>query len=1184
MTIKNNFLRKAIALLILPALLVGLVPAVNASEQYPLPAKNEESLARLYANLKNDMVGYDSEIIRPGTSEVHMQGICVDDAYKYLYISYTEVINKVDLATGETVGRLGGFKLTGGKGKPHLGCMAYYDGRIYCSTGYKQDAVNKYFVIAIDEDAFPMDGSYKDVEPFLNPDRTQVPDGEKDNYHAFFMADVVEGKRSGLYRAAGMDGICFGAYPGDTSGDTYMLVSQSSARGLTYYDNDYCVITAYKLENFIGDTKVDIPLTTDRIKNTEYTQDERLTSDKRLFVHTGNVYASVQNMDYDKDTGDLVLITYEPTKTWNLYLNGVLGKESKPKKYVIDGSKTPVYKTLELGQSNNDRDPDVKQAAIDRVENFYKANNNGEIPKGDHAVLKCICGLGSMDNHECISTYVESTGVDAGLTDLKLCFREIDDREDYGLASLGDGYYYATWDSTKVRLYKSNENYKFTKVNPPAPELEELVHLKMNAEDLYVDETGTLRMRNALDNGYDAIVQGTSAAEDQNDVAGSATYFSGFTHPTNPDRIYLDEATMDYFNQKTKKRGYSFSFWAKMAMPKNRAGRAIPVAGFYREDKTYGGVFELQKRQIVEYKINGLGEDTAGSISKDYGPPIYRTSKQTDGKIGDDAWHHFVVTELDGYSYIYLDGVPGLVKDSTNTDTTVFKYDLYKDRAHMKNKPFQYFEIGGSLYNIHQDSELRGRLTGAVDDVRIFAGILTAEDVANMYAAGVSAASDTEAAYPVTATDETNSVFTPAYPVYNRSTDGGEELTVTATKAVQSVRDLFVGTDYTVSGNSITFAKEYLAGKSRGIHELLVTFADNTTETLHLTVVEDGVAVLDYKLNRDSISGKTVTDSSAYGVNAVSSVALTTYGENQKAESDGAVSFDGFDYANPQYIYLAKDNAQWLNAVLKDGYTVNFWANAGFENGNKMALLGLYNQSGRPLGAVEEYDKDSATSGTATLMKDGKMTIRADVGNGRYREESINATATEQVNTKEWVMYTMTFADGKLSLYVSAKDTVRKCYTKEVSANVLGEIAHFIIGANYNRYYKADSWTDDYEGRGGFCGLMSDVSVYPNAMNTAAIERLYQGGREFIIIPTVSGTNTVDVAFSAAPEEKGTLLVALYEENQMIAIKVLPTDCVHATYRVELDKEIGSGQQIKVFALKGIRTLNPGSNCVVINV
>ena len=73
---------------------------------------------------------------------------------EYMYFSYTSALAKVDMKTGKVVGSVGGFGegSFGTPGGAHLGCLAYYDGKIYGSLEYKEPGA-KFFIAVFDEDA-----------------------------------------------------------------------------------------------------------------------------------------------------------------------------------------------------------------------------------------------------------------------------------------------------------------------------------------------------------------------------------------------------------------------------------------------------------------------------------------------------------------------------------------------------------------------------------------------------------------------------------------------------------------------------------------------------------------------------------------------------------------------------------------------------------------------------------------------------------------------------------------------------------------------------------------------------------------------------------------------------------------------------------------------------------------------
>ena len=148
-------LKKLVSIALALVTAVGLmVPMAGAAE----PEKEMWEVA-----LENKYFGYDTT----GTSgSSHMQGICVDDKMEYMYFSYTDTLVKVSMKTGEVVGTVSGFG-TGSylaEGGAHIGCLAYYNGKIYGSLEYKSPG-KKWFIIAFDEDAITSVGmDFQDME------------------------------------------------------------------------------------------------------------------------------------------------------------------------------------------------------------------------------------------------------------------------------------------------------------------------------------------------------------------------------------------------------------------------------------------------------------------------------------------------------------------------------------------------------------------------------------------------------------------------------------------------------------------------------------------------------------------------------------------------------------------------------------------------------------------------------------------------------------------------------------------------------------------------------------------------------------------------------------------------------------------------------------------------------------
>lgn len=246
----------------------------------------------------------------------HLQGIACDENRDFMYMSFTDRLVKVDMHTNKVVASVTGL-LAGGiyGGGAHLGCLAYYQGKVYGSLEYK--AAEKFYVAVFDCEKMTeqnMDYKTSGVMTTLYMDevvRDYVDDldaGEHEN-----AADSM-GHR---YGCSGIDGITFGPLPGDRNGKTYMYVAYGVYGNTARSDNDYQVILTFDPDAFA-------PLPFDQ--NAPHLVGPALY--KKLFVYTGNTTYGVQNLEYDQDTGDLWMIVYEGKKAQ--YPNLPV--------YVVDGS------------------------------------------------------------------------------------------------------------------------------------------------------------------------------------------------------------------------------------------------------------------------------------------------------------------------------------------------------------------------------------------------------------------------------------------------------------------------------------------------------------------------------------------------------------------------------------------------------------------------------------------------------------------------------------------------------------------------------------------------------------------------------------------------------------------------------------------------------------------------------
>lgn len=1082
----------------------GVGRTVTETEADELLAGAGVSLIKIA--LENNLIDIntDEHGMCGGTS--HLQGICVDDKLEYMYFSYTTALAKVDMRTGELVSTLTNFGKTsfGAAGGAHLGCLEYYDGYIYASLEYK-DPGKKFFLAIVDGskmteigmDVYEM-GDDNDVifgvlldEPsndFRNGMLGSGLTGQDSEYN-----EATDGVNNGhAFLSSGIDGVSVGKWPGGKDDNLYLVaaygVYASTGNYADRYDGMYNVLQFYSLGRIWQDKDNDwnIPFNGNRGIDHSVGENEMLSADKTLYVFTGNTNWGSQNLEYEWDTGDYVLYTYGNTEGWGLNAT-----------YVVDGSVEPKLKTLELGQNNTISNEIMHNAAVDVAKWYgtsyprnssHAVDNNGYL-MGQVATLKCCCGDESKHTVAAVgNAYWGDSGVKKA--DQIICSCGSVYSATTGIHWLGadeDGvdYFYVANDSYGAGLYtrttSANGSMSFRAVTPNIDNAATvLAHYSMDAADLYIGNDGTIYMKNTADSTgkYDAIVEGTTSAIGVNGGDGSALSFDATKYPNRVDRVYLNEDTISYINKEADVKlgyaNYSYSFWAKMPEGKESDGNFVPFIGFYRADGTYANVFEKRWRSSMVNVTNGIGTAVpgAGNISSNTYNPSNGNPGDSNSYLGgygnvyptNTDWHFYTVTEDYGMVTVYYDGVK------------MFERNVPTD--HLTKKPFTDFEIGGSVEKIWQDMNNRGRFIGEIDDVTIYSGVLTEGEVAAAYAAKPADATNTSATHPSMIIEPVNHTI---YAAYDLTIDRGKDLTI---NGVTSLSGLTEDADYTVFDNSVEIKTTWLTMKGCGKY----TFNNGT---VCITVTDEKVPVLSYTLAKDSVIDSTVKDSSVYKVDAYTTTSEFTTSNN--STKDGAMVFDGYDYNEPTYAKLNSTDADWLNSVLKDGYTINVWATAIAENGNKMSFLGMYAKDGRPLGVLETYDTNEVTGDNSKI--DGQMTIRADVGvshdvKGTDFSQAAQSSAT--VNKGEWVMYTVSYdkTSKKLKLYINAT----LVGTADVAADVLGQIDQFFIGHQYQKYYyNHTDTTRDWTTRGGFYGAMNDLSVYNYALSTDEISILFTG-------------------------------------------------------------------------------------------
>lgn len=237
-------------------------------------------------------------------SASHVQGIAVDTAKKYIYVSFTTSLCKYDL-DGNLIGSVIG--LTG-----HLGCLAFNreNGKVYGSIEYKHDGIGKGIIKALgnaelaEEDAFYI--AIFDVDKI---DRLDM-DAEKDGVMtAVYLPEVVadyagtgEGGAEHRYCCSGIDGTAIGPIFGaGKDSPTRLFVAYGVYGKVERNDNDHQVILQYDWREF---EKVAKPL------SQLAPHHSGIDCEEKYFLYTGNTTYGIQNLEYDAFTGDYFAAVY----------------------------------------------------------------------------------------------------------------------------------------------------------------------------------------------------------------------------------------------------------------------------------------------------------------------------------------------------------------------------------------------------------------------------------------------------------------------------------------------------------------------------------------------------------------------------------------------------------------------------------------------------------------------------------------------------------------------------------------------------------------------------------------------------------------------------------------------------------------------------------------------------------
>ena len=969
----------------------------------------------------------------------HVQGVAVDDELKYMYAPFTQKLVKIDLETNEVVGVVSGWGEFGAD--VHLGDAAYYDGRIYSGMEFRNE--ENFYVAVFDCDKIVGEVDYRDC------------------MSAMWLSEVTKDRQTTIngeqyaYGAIGVDGIAFGSIPGDDSGEIVMMVAVNIQNDATdkVGDRNYQILLQYSLDSFLesdGNGGTQLKEGVSGIVERPDPHRYGPAHEDKYFVLTGNTDWGVQNLEYDAVSNNYIMAMYPGSlPEWPNYYT-----------YYVDASVAPVVQDLVM-------DPE-------RLELYKQLENTNPdcTHMGEGKVLTLADNNGSSDGSATLD-YKDCVGPDGNTYRIwGKSYSGFGNKMGQGLEHIYGDYFYIR-DSIEaleggatgtMDIYKyDRDNDTFTAVdrNLKDPVATKILSYSMDAADLYTEDGVTYLKNGVEDSKYAAIVEGTNSDVGVSGTAGQSLAFNAWNYPAEPDQVYLDDDTIAYMNEQIANANYSYSysFWAKIKTG-NDAQNA-PFIGMYREDGTYLSVYEL-RGTAMRYAVNGVGNKYSASNPGDGGTGVTKP----DNISGAGMWNFYTVTEFNDEITIYENGVKKYTTRAWNP-------------YHYEKEPTADFIIGGGLSKIWKDENNRGRLIGSVDDVTIYSGVLTADQVAAEYNKVTD--KETSGVDTVTEADDTVQVDENiVYLNYDLTKDKDKDLVYDYGATVESwnLENMTKGTDYTVNGTELTLKASWLGTQNCGKIEIAAGDI-----TIVLTITDTTEPVLSYSFDSDSLNGTVVKDDSNYGVDAIANN-ITTFGEDHTGSVNGSFTFNGYDYKNPTYVRLSDQDAAWLSSVLDNGYTINFWAKPTAENGNMMTYAGFYDSVARPLGVVETNDTVNGELNTETAT-DGIISLQGTVAKSDKSTQTV--FCADITDTNLWAMHTLSYDKDTKQLKLYLEGMLLDSIT--VEDDIIGEIDALFIGHTYKKYF---SGTTNI--RGGFCGLMDNFQVYNYALSDADVKTLATDG------------------------------------------------------------------------------------------
>ncbi len=246
----------------------------------------------------------------------HVQGIAVDTEKGYIYFSFTTKLIKMDLA-GNLIGSVGGMV-------GHLGCITFNpdDGCVYGSLEYKNDDIGKGIRNQLAQEGNNNGGNGNTTGFYaavFDTDRITRPDmdAEKDKVMtAVFIKEAYDDHtavtenngRTLKHRlgCSGIDGTTIAPGFGAEEKDKHIYLAYGVYDDTLRTDNDYQVLLAYNLDSLKHYAR---PLTQGSLHRSGPQKPAH-----KYFVRTGNTSYGVQNLAYDRASGNFYMAVYKGRK------------------------------------------------------------------------------------------------------------------------------------------------------------------------------------------------------------------------------------------------------------------------------------------------------------------------------------------------------------------------------------------------------------------------------------------------------------------------------------------------------------------------------------------------------------------------------------------------------------------------------------------------------------------------------------------------------------------------------------------------------------------------------------------------------------------------------------------------------------------------------------------------------